>query len=164
MWQACLRMLARNGPTALLMHHSPAEREITHMRQHVLSVLGYIVATFLTQGLSHFLVFSKHYASISILRPEPNFALGLASMVIQGLILSYVLAGSRFDTGKTKDAILLAWLFGAFLVSYIALAEAGKYDVPSVRSWIAVEAGVGLVQYTLIGMLYSLAHRRRPRV
>jgi hypothetical protein len=81
---------------------------------------------------------------------------------IQGSILSYVFAGSRFDTGRLKDAIVLSWLFGAFLVSYIALAEAGKYTVPSVTSWIAVEAGVGFVQYTLIGALCALAHRMRP--
>jgi hypothetical protein len=51
-------------------------------------------------------------------------------MVIQGSILSDVFAGSRCDTGRLKDAIVLSWLFGAFLVSYIALAEAGKYTVP----------------------------------
>jgi hypothetical protein len=134
------------------------------VRRHILSVLGYIVATFLVQGTSHFGVFAGHYAGISILRSEPEFALGFSSMVIQGSILSYVFAGSRFDTGRLQDAIVLAWLFGAFLVSYIALAEAGKYTVPSVPSWIAVETGVGFIQYTLIGALYALAHRARPTV
>jgi hypothetical protein len=131
------------------------------MKQHILSVVGYILATFLVQGMSHFVVFSGHYAGIPILRPEPNFVLGLSSMVTQGAILSYVLAGSRFDTGKLKNAIVLAWLFGAFLVSYIALAEAGKYNVRDISAWIAVEVGVGFIQYTLIGTLYGLVRRRR---
>jgi hypothetical protein len=125
------------------------------MKRHILSVLGYIFATFLVQGLSHFVVFSGHYASISILRAEPNFALGFSSMVIQGAILSFVFVGSRFDTGKLRDAIVLAWLFGVFLVSYIALAEPGKYNAPSVVSWMAVEASAGFVQYTLIGAIYG---------
>jgi hypothetical protein len=129
--------------------------------RHILSVLGYIGATFFVQGTSHFAVFARHYASIPILRREPDFVLGFASMVIQGSVLSYAFAGSRFDTGKIRDAVVLSWLFGAFLVSYIALAEAGKYSVPSVPSWIAVETGVGFVQYTLIGALYALAHRNR---
>ena len=131
------------------------------MKRHILSVLGYIFATFLVQGMSHFVVFSAHYAGISLLRPEPNFALGVSSMVIQGIILSVVFAGSDFDTGKLVDAIVFAWLFGAFLVSYIALAEAGKYNVPVVSSWIAVETGVGFVQFTLIGILVGLVHRKR---
>jgi hypothetical protein len=131
------------------------------MKRHILSVLGYILATFLVQGMSHFAVFSNHYAGISILRSEPSFALGFSSMVIQGMILSFIFAGSRFDTGKVRDAIVLAWLFGAFLVSYVALAEPGKYNISSRASWMAVEASVGFVQYTLIGSLYGLAHRTK---
>lgn len=131
------------------------------MKRHVLSVLGYIFATFLVQGLSHFLVFSSHYAGIPILKIQPNFALGFLSMVIQGIALSIVFAGSRFDTGRLRDAIVFGWLFGAFLVSYIAFAEAGKYDVPSVLSWIAVEASAGFVQYTLIGTIYGLAAAKK---
>jgi fructose-specific phosphotransferase system IIC component len=132
------------------------------MKRHIFSILGYIFATFLVQGMSHFLIFARHYAGISILKPEPNFALGFASMVIQGAILSFLFMNSRFDNGKLKDAVQFAWLFGAFLVSYIALAEAGKYSVPSIPSWIAVEAGAGFVQFTLIGLLYGLAHRKWP--
>jgi len=134
------------------------------MKRHVFSVLGYICATFLTQGLSHFLIFSAHYGAIPILRQQPKFVLGLSSMVIQGAILTFVFTGSRFDTGRLIDALALAWSFGAFLVSYIALAEPGKYDVPSALSWFLVEAGVGLAQYTLIGVLYWLAHRKRSAV
>jgi len=131
------------------------------MKRHILSVLGYIFATFLVQGLSHFLVFKGHYAHIAILRAQPNFALGFASMVIQGVVLSFVFAGSRFDTGRLRDAIVFACLFGAFLVSYIALAEAGKYNVPSVVSWAVVETSVGFVQYTVIGTVLAVAHRNK---
>ncbi|HEX7284697.1 MAG TPA: hypothetical protein VF532_00855 [Candidatus Angelobacter sp.] len=83
-------------------------------------------------------------------------------MVIQGAVLSFLFANSRFDTGKLKDAVQFAWLFGAFLVSYIALAEAGKHRGPSIASWLAVEAGVGFVQYSLIGLLFGIAHRKAP--
>ena len=56
------------------------------------------------------------------------------------------------------DAVRFAWLVGAFLVSYIALGEAAKYSVPSIPAWIAIEANVGFVQYTLFGILLGLAH------
>jgi len=131
------------------------------MKRHALFLLGYIVITFLVQGTSHFALFAQHYAGIGILRQRPNFALGFSSMVIQGVILSFVFAGSRSDSGKLTDAIRFAWLFGAFLVSYIALAEAGKYNIPSVASWFAVEAGVGAVQFTLAGLILRLVHRKR---
>src|SRR5262245_49629908 len=130
------------------------------MKRHIICVIAYVVATFLVQGTSHFAIFAAHYAQLSILRAEPRFALGLISMVIQGSILSYVLVSSRFNTGRVLDAMRLSWLFGAFLLSYMALAEAGKYAVPDVAAWIAVETTVAFVQYSLIGFLYGLMSKR----
>lgn len=128
------------------------------MKGHILTVLGYIVATFLTQGTSHFVIFAQHYAAVSFMRPDPVIALGFASMIVQGAMLSFVFTRSRFVSDSLFGAIRLAWLFGAFLVSYIALAEAGKYSVPSIPSWVGVEAAVGFVQYTLVGIFLGLAH------
>src|SRR6266852_8547333 len=129
------------------------------MRRHILSVLGYIIATFITQATSHFVIFRQHYAAITHLKAEPIFALGFATMIIQGSVLSYVFANSRFAGRSRMDAVRFAWLFGAFLVSYIALGEAAKYNVPSIPAWSAVEAGVGFVQFTLVGLFLGLAHR-----
>ncbi len=128
------------------------------MRRHILSVLGYIVASFFTQATSHFVIFAQHYAAVPIMKAEPIFALGFTTMIIQGSVLSYVFANSRFAGGSRMDAVRFAWLFGAFGVSYAALGEAAKYNVPSIPSWIAVEVGVGFVQYTLFGILLGLAH------
>ncbi len=58
-------------------------------------------------------------------------------------------------------AVFFAWLVGGILVSYAALAEAGKYSVPAVGSWIAVEVGAGFVQFTLYGALLGWVHRVR---
>lgn len=131
--------------------------------KHILSILGYIAATFATQATSHFAIFSKHYTAVAHIKSEPVFVLGFLSMIIQGAVVSYVYASSRFAGRSLFDAIKLAWLFGAFLISYIALAEAAKYSVPSVPSWIAVEIAVGFVQFTLVGLVLWLAHGRWPR-
>jgi len=69
----------------------------------------------------------------------------------------------RFSDNGIKGAVQCAWLFGAFLVSYIALAEAAKYSVPNVGSWIAVETGVGFVQFSLAGLLLGWAHAGSQR-
>ena len=129
------------------------------MKQHVLTVLGYVVATFAVQGTAHFALFAQHYAAIGILRPQPDFALGFSSMLIQGTILSVVYAHSRYAGERLAGALKLAWLFGLFLLSYIALAEAGKYTIGSIPSWIAVELSSGFVQFSLIGVFLWLAHR-----
>ncbi len=129
------------------------------MRRHILSVLGFMVASFFTQATSHFVIFTQHYAAVPIMRADTIFPLGFATMIIQGSVLSYVFANSRFAGGSRMDAVRFAWLVGAFFVSYIALGEAAKYNVPSIPAWSAVEAGVGFVQFTLVGLFLGLAHR-----
>ncbi len=127
------------------------------MIAHVATVVGYVAATLLVQGTSHFVVNAGHYAGVAHIRAEPVFALGIASMVIQGSILSAVYARRRSD--RPWAALGLAWAFGGFLLSYMALAEAGKYTVPDPASWIAVETVAAAIQYSLIGAVLWLAHR-----
>src|SRR3989454_5106821 len=107
------------------------------MRKHFLAVLAYVVATFATQAVSHFGVNAAHYAAVTYLRAQPIFALGVLSMLIQGSIMSYLYAQLPQSGRSIGHAVLFAWLVGSILVSYEALAEAAKYGVPSVASWIA---------------------------
>ncbi|MDA8180297.1 MAG: hypothetical protein M0T69_12340 [Deltaproteobacteria bacterium] len=130
------------------------------MGKHILSVIGYIAATFATQATSHFLLFAQHYSAVPYIKSDPIFALGFLSMIIQGAVLSVVFAQSRFSGKSVFHGVVFAWLFGAFLVSYIGLAEAAKYAVPSVPSWIGVEFLVGSAQFTIAGIFLGLAHRR----
>ncbi len=40
------------------------------MSRHAFAVLGYVVATFATQALSHFVVFKAHYETIAFNAPS----------------------------------------------------------------------------------------------
>ncbi len=134
------------------------------MRKHVLAVLVYVVATFATQAVSHIGVNAAHYAAVTYLRAQPIFALGVLSMLIQGSIMAYLYTQMPQAGRSIGHAVFFAWLVGGVLVSYEALAEAGKYNVPGVGSWIAVEVGAGLVQFTLYGALLGWVYRARvPR-
>lgn len=134
------------------------------MKKHVLAVLAYVVATFATQALSHFGVNAAHYAAVTYLRAQPIFALGVLAMLIQGSIITYSYAQVPEARRSIGHAVFFAWLVGGILVSYEALAEAAKYSVPSVSSWIAVELAAGFVQFTLFGALLGWVHRARvPR-
>lgn len=133
------------------------------MRKHFLAVLAYVVATFATQAVSHFGVNAAHYAAVTYLRAQPIFGLGVLSMLIQGSIMSYLYAQLPRSGRSIGDAVLFAWLVGSILVSYEALAEAAKYGVPSVASWIAVEVAAGFVQFTLFGALLGWVYRARVR-
>lgn len=126
----------------------------------LLGTLGYVVVTFATQGTSHFAINRAHYAAMASLRPEPIFALGVASMLIQGAILSYLYPIFCRGASSWGKGVAYGFLIGVFFVSYPALAEPGKYIVPSIPSWIAVEGIVGLVQFGLFGLLVAAIHRQ----
>lgn len=126
-----------------------------------LTVLAYIVSTFGVQGVSHFGINANHYSGIPIMRPEPIIPLGVASMVIQGLIFAWLFP--MFDRGRNsiRNGIAFSCAVGAFLASYIVLGEAGKYSIPSIGSWILVEGSAALVQFVVFGIFLGLIHRRR---
>ena len=95
------------------------------------------------------------------MRAEPVIAMGLGSMLIQGVLFALLFPAFQRGGDSVWDGVKFSWALGGFLASYIVLGEAGKYAIPSIGSWIAVEGSVALVQYTLFGVLLGLIHRRR---
>lgn len=131
------------------------------MKKHGLAVLAFVVATFGTQAASHFIVNADHYASVPYLREQPIFLLGVLAMLIQGSVLSYLYSRMAGSGSSIPSALGFAWLAGGFLVSYTAFAEAAKYTVPAVPSWVTVEAVAGFVQFSLYGVALGLIYRRK---
>ena len=128
-----------------------------------LTVLAYVVTTFGVQGASHFGINADHYAAISIMRAEPVIPMGIASMLIQGALFAALFPTFAQGTATVWQGVKFSWALGGFLASYIVLGEAGKYAIPSIASWIAVEGSVAFVQYTLFGVLLGLIHRGGAR-
>jgi hypothetical protein len=123
------------------------------------TVLAYMATTFAVQGGSHFALNAEHYAAIPVMRAEPIVAMGLTSMVIQGLIFAWLYPTFAAGMSTIRKGITFSWALGAFLASYIVLGEAGKYTIPSIPSWIAVEGSAAFVQYTVFGAWLGLIHR-----
>lgn len=135
------------------MHRRPS--------QVALTVVAYVLTTFAVQGTSHFAINADHFAAIPIMRAEPLVPLGITSMVIQGLIFGWLYPVYANGASTLRKSLVFSWLIGGFLASYIVLGEAGKYAIPSLRSWMAVEASAAFAQFTLFGVCLSLIHRAR---
>lgn len=125
----------------------------------IVTVLAYVITTFAVQGGSHFAINADHYAAIPIMRAEPVVAMGILSMLIQGVLFALLFPTFNRGSNPVRNGIVFSWALGGFLASYIVLGEAGKYAIPSIPSWIAVEASTALVQFTVFGALLGLIHR-----
>lgn len=127
------------------------------MKNIITGTLLFIVVSFAAQSISHFAINADHYSTISFMRAEPIFILGFLTMIMQGIVVSYLfLIYSKNDFTWTKG-LAYGLIMSAFFVSYPALVEPAKYQVPSIGSWILVEATVGVIQFSLIGILLSVS-------
>ncbi len=124
-----------------------------------LTVLAYVLTTFLVQGTSHFALNAGYYAGIPIMRDDPIVPFGLGAMVVQGLIFALLFPVFNRGPSPVRNGLLFSWAVGAFLASYVVLGEAGKYAIPSISSWVTVELAAAAVQFTLFGLLLGLLHR-----
>lgn len=130
------------------------------MRVHILSVVAYFIVTFGVQAANHFAVNTAHYAREQIVAPEPVLWGGLLAIAIQGVILTFLYSRLRSRFDGVRGGLAFALLMGAFLASYIALAEPSKYLVSSRLEWFLVEASVSAIQFTLFGLALGLIHAK----
>lgn len=56
----------------------------------ILGTLAYTLVTFPLAVIWHVVIFKDQYQSFSYIEGEPNFLLGLITILFQGLILSYL--------------------------------------------------------------------------
>lgn len=129
------------------------------MIAHTLSVAAYLIVTFAVQATNHFLVNTAHYARQSIMAAEPALIGGIASMLVQGIVLTFLYSRLRNAFPGVAGGVGFALLMGAFLGSYIALAEPSKYIVTSGLEWFAVEASASLIQFALFGLALGYIHK-----
>lgn len=134
------------------------------MLKPALTIIAYIFVSFGVQALSHFVINADHFASIPFMRPESILPLGLAAMVVQALIFSFVMSQLWPDGASIRQGAVVSVCLGLFLASYIVLVEPAKYPVPSIPGWMMVEATASAIQFGIFGVLLGLIHQKKVSV
>ena len=131
----------------------------------LLAALAYIVPSFPLGYLWHLTIFRHTYASLAVYRIDITVPLGIASMVIQGVVWAYIywrlFSRESVLTGAAKFAALaipLAW-------SFMVLAVAAKHHMTSVSGFLLIESAFIVVHYLVVSPLIALAFaiRRAPQ-
>jgi hypothetical protein len=127
----------------------------------LLAALAYIIPTFPLGYLWHLEIFRHTYAALAVYRPDIMIPLGVASMLIQGLIWAYLywrlFRNETVVVGALKFAALampLAW-------SFLVVAVSAKHHMSSVSGFLLIESAFIVVQYLVVSPLIALAFAYR---
>ena len=127
----------------------------------ILGAAAYTICTFSLAVGWHVLVFKERYESFGYFEGEPNFLVGLATIVLQGILLSMLFPMLRAEGSSFQRGLKFALIAGAFFWTSHVLAFVAKQNVPEVSAFIWMETVYLLLQFGLFGLILGAIHRQR---
>lgn len=127
------------------------------MKKFIFAFIAYIVIVFIIATTWHLVLFKDAYTEAGV-REAPIFALGILSMLIQAAIMSYLYPRLSKCEAPAKEGLKFGLIMGLFMGSYGVLAQAGKYDVGSVPTFILLESLFFIIQFALVGTIIGLIY------
>jgi len=130
-------------------------------RSFWLGVAAYIVPTFPIAFVWHLVLFEPNYHALHIYRADPIVPFGLASMIIQSIVFSWIFprafAGSSGSV--LRNGLLYGLGIGLLSWSFTTLAVAAKHPMASISDYVALETAFTVLQFLIVGPLIALAYR-----
>lgn len=126
-----------------------------------LGVAAYVLPTFPLGYLWHLTWFAPQYQALQIYRPDVIIPFGLFSMLVQGMLLSWLFPKiAEASASWLRQGLLFGAGVGVFAWTLTTIAVAAKHVMTSVPLFLALETGFTIVQYAIVGPLIALAYRR----
>jgi hypothetical protein len=128
-----------------------------------LAFAAYLIPTFPLGYFWHLTTFREQYERLAMYREPVIIPLGLASMLVQGLIFAWVYP-RVFSTARSnwlRSAAAFALVFGLLAWSFTTLPVAAKYRMTSVSSFMTLETCFTILQFAVVSPLIALAWRDR---
>ena len=126
-----------------------------------LAVAAYVLPTFPLGFFWHLSTFKAQYDALGLYRQDVIIPMGLASMLIQGLIFAY-LYPRLFSTAHgdwVNSAFKFFLAFGVLAWSFLVLPVAAKYNMTSVAGFVSLETAFTALQYAVAAPLIALTWR-----
>ncbi len=130
----------------------------------ILGTAAYTICTFFLAVVWHVFLFKERYESFGYFEGEPNFLVGLLTIVLQGVLLC-----ALFPMMKTKGTTFgrgfrFALVTGAFFWTSHVLAFVAKQEVPGAPAFIWMETLYLLLQFGVFGLIIGVIHREEKLI
>lgn len=131
-------------------------------KKFIWAAATYAVLTFVIAATWHLVLFKGVYDQLGIFtRKEPLIPLGIASILMQAGVLSYLYPRFYRGGGPLREGLSFGLLTGVLMASIAVFAEAGKQQVNSVATWLVFESAYYLLQFMLSGIVIGMVYGRR---
>ncbi len=125
----------------------------------ILGIAGYTIGTFALAVVWHVSLFGDQYRAFGFLEGEPNFLLGLLTILLQGVILSALFPRVSLSGGSLRRAMKFVAIIGVFFWTSHVLAFVAKQTVQGVGLFVVMETIYLVLQFGLFGFLIGLIYR-----
>jgi hypothetical protein len=138
-------------------------RRAMDKKKFTYAALAYIVLTFAIAASWHLVIFKDMYDQLGIFtRKEPIIPLGIASMIMQAIVLSYLYPRYYRGGSILKEGLIFGALTGVLMASIAVFAEAGKQQVTSLPFWLVFESAYYLLQFSISGVVIAKIYGKDP--
>jgi len=127
-------------------------------KQIILGTLAYTLVTFPLAIVWHVVVFKDQYQSFSYIEGEPNFLLGLLTILLQGVILSYLYPYVLFKGKGVVRGLKYSLFIGVFFWTSHVLAFVAKQDMTNTLLFITMESVYLFLQFGIYGVLIGIIY------
>ena len=121
----------------------------------LLGTLAYIVVTFPLAALWHMKIFRTKYMAWQYFGEDVKIVLGFASMLVQGVVLSYGYSILNVTHTSPLSGICYSLVMGLFLWSVHVLATMGKSSKVRHFEFFAMETVYLAIQFLIYGVAIS---------
>lgn len=129
------------------------------LKQQVLAAVAYPLIVFPLAIVWHLVLFKDRYMGFGYFEGEPNIAVGLASMIIQGAVLAAIYPMFQLGREGLARAFMFAGLMGLFFWTSHVLALVAKQNVPQAGTFILMETAYLCFQFGLFALALAFIFR-----
>ena len=126
----------------------------------VYGAFAYTLVTFPLAVIWHVAIFKKQYQSFGYFEGEPSFLIGLLTIIIQGIVLSFLYPFVKFNGSAYVQGLKYSLLIGLFFWTSHVLAFVAKQVISNPMLFIIMESFYLLLQFGIFGVLIGLIYAK----
>ncbi|MBL9138676.1 MAG: hypothetical protein JNK85_22595 [Verrucomicrobiales bacterium] len=133
------------------------------MTKIVLAASAYVLISFALAAPWHLVWFKKLYDDLGMYnRAEPMIALGVGSMMVQGLVMALLYPRQYQGGHPVVEGLRFGLLMGLFLFSISTMANAAKIKVEPLSVFFGVQVLFHALQFAATGAAIGAIYGRLP--